>query len=85
MYDSGACIMYVWGSAEIFPSYLLLLLSLFSFVDVTGSSDGFDPPDPFSQTRVGNESNPFIVRPSSHVSSHDDGDDDNDFQEFNER
>ena len=43
-------------------SFLLTIEMTFSFVDVTGTSgmDEWIRGDPFSQTRVGNETNPFV-------------------------
>lgn len=54
----------------------------FSFVDVTGTSDSVEwiEGDPFCQTRVGNETNPFVQ--NADVSVHEDC---NDEFEFNER
>ena len=54
----------------------------FSFLDITGLSEGLDPPDPFSQTRVGNKTNLFVEKSNLPVSIQDDSDD---MQEFSER
>lgn len=65
-----------------FSSYFLL--SPNSFVDVTGTSSLGSNPGPFSETRVGNDSNPFVMVSVS-VRDDDNDDDDDDLQEFNER
>ena len=60
-------------------------------MDVTGTSSvGLEPVDPFSATRVGNDTNPFAVLSNDHNSKDDDEEDDNssgddDIQEFHER
>lgn len=50
---------------------------------------GLEPVDPFSATRVGNDTNPVVVPSNDHDSNDDKVDDnssgDDDIQEFNER
>ena len=68
---------------------MLYFLFNFSYVDVTGTDVTGEMEveaiivDPFSKSRIGNESNPFVADvETGHVSVHDDSDD---RQEFNER
>ena len=68
---------------------MLYFLFNFSYVDVTGTDVTGEIEveaiivDPFSKSRIGNESNPFVADvDTGHVSVPDDSDD---RQEFNER
>ena len=68
---------------------MLYFLFNFSYVDVTGTDVTGEMEveaiivDPFSKSRIGNESNSFVADvETGHVSLHDDSDD---RQEYNER
>lgn len=76
------------GSTVCWYKILTFFLT-FSYVGVTGTGEMevdevMEVLDPFSQTRLGNENNPFVVDDAvgAHVSVRDDSDDE---KEFNDR